>query len=350
MKRGEYMSGKLKIKTDDFSKDNYVVKANKFIEAKGKLGMLEQKLMATLISEIQMEDKDFKEYCLNIKEVGEFIGLDSKEVYRKLREIAQSLKSRSISLEEINVKTKEITFIEVNLIASAVHTKGSGILRLTIAPVLKPYLLAIKGEETPFTKYMIRNILKLNSGYSIRIYELLKQYERTQNRIIETEKLKELLGVTEKSYNRFDNFEARVLKPAKEEINKKTDIWINYEKIKKGRRIAEIHFTIQSKKVDEEQQLLETLITPEEMKAIRDKCGFTDVKFSDKQVMQCYEIAIDISDKFSSKGIDIVPYEYVKLSYEYVLNQKGVKNKFAYFKKTLEGDFGGAVMKIVMGY
>ena len=58
-------------------KNNYVVKANQFIEAKGRLGTLEQKLLATLISEIQLDDKDFKEYKLNFKEFQYVDGFNS---------------------------------------------------------------------------------------------------------------------------------------------------------------------------------------------------------------------------------------------------------------------------------
>ncbi len=61
-------------------------------------------------------------------------------------------------------------------------------------PVMKPFLLSLKSH---FTAYDARNILKLPSTYSIRIYELLKQYERIGQRRFDLQELKEIIGVLE---------------------------------------------------------------------------------------------------------------------------------------------------------
>lgn len=315
-------------------KNNYVVKANQFIEAKGRLGTLEQKLLATLISEIQVDDKDFKEYKLGISEVGEFIGINSNAVYEILRETSINLKSKALSLIEVDPVTKQRTFIEVNLIASARHKEGSGELIITVAPDLKPYLLAIKGEETPFTKYMIKNILKLNNSYSIRLYEVLKQWERAKKKEFELEEFKDLLGVEAESYNIFSEFERRVLKIAKKEINDKTDLWIDYEKIKTGRRITSLLFNIQPRI-----QQNETFIN--DIEDLRNKMSLKDEKFNDKQILDIYEKAVD---KAGNEDIDI--FEYIKLNYLFAKKKDSVRNIFAYFISCLENDYAAAIGQI----
>ena len=194
-----------------------------------------------------------------------------------------------------------------------------------------------------FTQYQLKNILKLKSSHSIRVYELLKQYETIRKRKFEVEELKSYLGL-ENNYSTFKDFEKYVLKVAMAEINEKTDIVINYEKIRKGRRIGEIKFTIEPKAIDEDQALMEALSSDQERMAIRVKCGFKDEKFSDKQVMQLYEIACKISDRFN-----IDPYAYIKLNHEYMQRQSDVKSRFAYLKKAISEDFAGAAVKIVMG-
>ena len=321
-------------------KNNYVVKANQFIEAKGRLGTLEQKLLATLISEIQLDDKDFKEYKFKISEVGEFIGLNSNAVYERLRETSINLKSKSLSLIEIDPVTKQRTFIEVSLIASAKHKEGSGELIITVAPDLKPYLLAIKGDETPFTKYMIKNILKLGNSYSIRLYEISKQWERTKKKEFELEELKELLGVEGDSYDRLDNFERRILKVAKDEINDKTDLWIDYEKIKRGRRIGSILFTIQSKSVADD-QYIKYLDETCNITEIKNKSGLENEKFNSKQIIDLYEIAVNKTD-----DENVNPFEYIKINYLLMLEKKTVRSKFAYLKKALEEDYALAIGQI----
>jgi plasmid replication initiation protein len=325
-----------KVKILDMDKNNYVVKANQFIEAKGRLGILEQKLLATLISEIQIEDKDFQEYKLKISEIGEFIGIKSNAVYERLRETAINLKSKGLSLQEIDPITKKKTFIEVNLIASARHTEGTGELIITVAPDLKPYLLAIKGKETPFTQYMLKNILKLNNSYSIRLYELLKQQEKFKKREIKLEELKEFLGVTAESYNVFSEFERRVLKIVRDEINDKTDIWFNYEKIKTGRKITSILFKIESK--DQEKETFTN-----DIESLRAAMGFKDEYFNDKQILSIYEKAVQMA---GNEDIDI--FEYIRLNYIHIKDK--ARNKYAYLIKALENDYAVAIAQIRLEY
>lgn len=325
--------------------ENYVIKANKFIEAKGRLSTLEQKLLATLISEINTSDEDFKEYKLSISEVGEFIGLNSNAVYERLRETAVNLKSKSLSLEEVNPITKKRTFLEVNLIASAKHTEGTGILIITIAPDLKPYLIAIKGDKTPFTKYMIKNILKLNNSYSIRLYELLKQYERIGKRSFELDELKKLLGVQAESYKIFSEFERRVLKKAKSEISDKTDVYIDYIKHKKGKKIDSITFTIDSK---EDYSYIEYLNKTYNIKEFKERAGIEKENFNSKQVIELYEIAVDkmIDDYESADDL----FEYIRLNYLFTNDKQGIKNKFSYLKKALQEDYAVARGQIKLNY
>lgn len=72
--------------------------------------------------------------------------------------------------------------------------------------------------------------MKLNSSYAVRIYELLKQYQNIDKRVMSLEDLRDYLGINIEEYKRFTNFEIRILKVAKKEINESTDIIIDYEK------------------------------------------------------------------------------------------------------------------------
>ena len=182
---------------NNYKENNYIVKANKLIEAKGKLGTVEQKLLAALILEIEPDDTDFKKYELNIKEVSEFINLSSNAIYEQLKTAARSLQNKEIIIENIDKRGKK-DFLITRLLSSVRYKEGEGFLEIYIDPNLKPYLVAISGKETPFTQYMIKNILKLNSSYAIRLYEILKQWENVKIKKFNVENLKEMLGADEK--------------------------------------------------------------------------------------------------------------------------------------------------------
>ena len=128
---------------------------------------------------------------------------------------------------------------------------------------IMPYLIDLKKN---FTQYAISEIMDLNGKYSIILYKWLVmnynqfehyQYkkERTQAQLDELRNpkisVKELRVLTDTAtdYSRFGNFETKVLKQPLEEINANTQYNVSYEKIKKGRSIADIIFHIEKKKV-----------------------------------------------------------------------------------------------------
>ncbi|MGM0497755.1 MAG: replication initiation protein [Bacteroidota bacterium] len=324
-------------------KDNYVVKANQFIEAKGKLGLLEQKILACLISEIKPTDDDLKEYRIHIKDISEFMEIDSKAAYKLITGTLDNLLEKTLKVETIDPQTGKMHYRGVNLLSSADYTEGTGEVNIEISNKLKPYIIALKGDKTPYTKYMIKIALSFSSKYTLRLYELLKRFEgkwikSNPDKPHKSEDLKELrdkLGIEENNYKAFTDFEKRVLKPAKEEINNKSDIIIDYKKIKKGRRIAEIEFTVFPKHIDEETEKHKKFKEAGvfDYDEIRENTGLQDEYFSDKQIAELYEIACKVTERFNGD-----PVIYIAMTYAYSKIRKP-KAMFAYLKKALEENF-----------
>lgn len=311
--------------------DNWVVKSNIFIESKAKMTSLEQKIILALVSEITPEDEDFKDYEFSIRQFIELTDSNETVVYKRIHESAKRL------MEKITTFKRGKSTITTALLSSAETIEGEGKIILRFDKSLKPELLQLKKL---FTQYQLKNVLKLSGSYSIRIYELLKQYEKIRKREFKIENLKEILGINEE-YSRFYDFERYVLKPAREEINEKTDIFIDYEKIKEGRRIGKIVFEIYSKQPEcEETKVIEALYSDEEIEDIKIQSGLKNEKFNKKQIMELYEIAVQ---KTESK--DIEPYRYINENYIYTL-QKAPKNKFSYLKKALKEDYDNSLRSI----
>ena len=125
-----------------------------------------------------------------------------------------------------------------------INTSNNGVVDFEVNPNLKPYLLNISKN---FSYYHKENIVKLVSNYSIRIYELLKQY---QNKTgdgwwkVTIDKLRELLSINDKSYPRYPNFKQKIILVAQKELALKTDIKFSFEEQKKGRKVDSIIFYI----------------------------------------------------------------------------------------------------------
>lgn len=218
----------------DSNIDNLVTKSNMLIEANYKLGAVEQKIILCLASNIQPSDADFKTYTLPIKEFNELLGLKGNHKYTELRQITKELMQKVFEVR-INKKV-----IQVAWLSYVAYNESEGTIDIRFDPFLRPYLLELKRE---FTSYKLENVVKLKSSYAIRIYELLKQYEKLKERTFPLTGLRKILGV-EDIYPAYGNFKQRVLVPAQKELQKKTDINFKIEEIKTGRKVDKVKFVI----------------------------------------------------------------------------------------------------------
>ena len=127
-----------------------------------------------------------------------------------------------------------------------------------------PLMFEFKNK---FFSYQLWNALRLKSTNHLRMYEILKQYEKIGERILLVEELRELLGIDKKEYLRFDNFKVFVLNSCQEALEKYTDIKFTYEPYgKKGRggKILTLKFTIQHNENYENPISLEQFINLDE--------------------------------------------------------------------------------------
>lgn len=85
-----------------------------------------------------------------------------------------------------------------------------------------------------YFKYELWNALRLKSPNQIRMYEILKQYESLGKREITVKDLRELLGIAENEYPRWNNFKAKVLDGCQQALKETTDICYTYERGKTG--------------------------------------------------------------------------------------------------------------------
>ncbi|MCM3716588.1 replication initiation protein [Alkalihalobacillus oceani] len=215
---------------------NLVTKSNDLIEANYKLSVTEQKIILMLASYIQPEDDDFKVYTIRVQDFHRLLGLRGSPKYTELRTITKNLMKQVF---EVRIDNQ---IIQVGWLSYVAYNTDEGSIDLRFDPFLKPYLLQLKRE---FTTYRLENVIKLDSAYSIRIYELLKQYERIGERTFTLKRLREHIGA-ENIYPAYGNFKQRVLSRAQKELREKTDLSFEFEERKKGRSVQEIRFFIRS--------------------------------------------------------------------------------------------------------
>ena len=192
-----------------------------------------------MVAQIKQEDKEFQDYKIAISDFVDLTETAHKNEYRRAQAITKNLVKKYAEITLPNGDILQTTFL-----SHAKYKKGEGYVEVSFSPKLKPYLLEIKKN---FTSYDIRNILPLKSKYTLRIYELMKQFRTVGERIFPLDELRNLLSIPE-SYT-YGRIKEIILTPAKKELYDYTDLFFTFEEIKQGRKVTSIRFEIHKKKV-----------------------------------------------------------------------------------------------------
>lgn len=218
-----------------------VSKANDLIDASYKLNVQAQKLVLACLGKIDSrpDASPQKEVMLTASEFSELMGIEIKNAHRELYKAADALFKSSIILHEGDEEI-ELYWIQ----EKAKKFKGEGAVRIIWSDRILRYICQLKGR---FTKYKLRNIANLQSGHSIRLYELLMRFNSTGIRNISLTDFRSALGLDDK-YTEFKILNRAVIKPAIKELNQRSDLIISYETFKSGRNVVGLSFTFKQNK------------------------------------------------------------------------------------------------------
>jgi len=221
-----------------------VTKSNILNEAGYKLSLNEQRLILSAISRLDgrkplPRDGDF---TITAIEFADVFNVPIKQAYETLDNAASRLYERDIKTYDRKGNSRE-RFRWVDYVK---YWDGEGKVTLSFSKKIIPYLTLLHNQ---LTTYDLKQITQLNSAYAIRFYELLIQFKSTGEKFITLKKLKESLELTEQ-YSRFYNLKKRIIEPSIDNINQSTDLYVDWDVVKKGRCITGLRFLFEQKNID----------------------------------------------------------------------------------------------------
>ncbi len=233
-KRGKRVAKEVSVK-----KDYLVSKANQLVEARYRLTVREQRFVLLMVSIIEPKDDDFTIYRVPTQKLIEVLGWrKEKDARKRVLDLIEGLEKKKLKIR------KKESWLSMRWFAS-LENFDDGSVEIEFSRKLKPYLIQLKGN---FTRYRLGIVFQLHSAYSIRMYELLKQYETIGSRRVTLEDLRLYLGVEEGRYKLYGHFKDRILLFAQAEIKEKTDISFTFDEIKQGRKVVALDFDIKPNK------------------------------------------------------------------------------------------------------
>lgn len=209
------------------------------------------KLFLMAVSQIKANDVLFSKYRIYVKDFIQAIGTSSKDEYSRVKETVESLMKKIVEIPSLN----EDKVLLCQLFWPCEYHKGQGFVDVQFYSELRDYLLQLKEK---FTQYDIKNILRIKSFASIRMYELLKQYEHIGKRQFSVEELKHLLKVEDK-YKLYADFKRYVLNRAKKDLEKYCDIGFDFKEVKRARKVDRLVFHIFRKDSESSETLFKGL-------------------------------------------------------------------------------------------
>jgi len=213
-------------------------------------------------------------------------------------------------------------------------------------------------KERYFT-YQLWNALRLKSSNQIRMYEVLKQYEKMGSREISVSDLRGLLGINDDEYKRFGDFKSRVLDACQAALESNTDIKFTYEpagKLGRGGKILRLKFTIEkNEKYKDElalsdfigtQQLDDSDMEDESTDTFNEMLAFMgeacNNEFNLIEIRVLYDMILKIVPRKIGQNRQTEMYDYLVRKYnelEYQASKREIKRRFGYLRTIVKADF-----------
>ncbi|MCG8475681.1 MAG: replication initiation protein [Cytophagales bacterium] len=234
------MKNTIKIQADKYR----IVKSNKLVNSRQPFSALQQRIITLLASRINPSDEQLKEHTFDISEFymrnnGNIGG----QQYHDVKKALNGLMDGKIEIETF-VEDGSREWVRYNLFSKAKYVEKTKTACLSFAPDMRTFFLHLKGN---YTSYFLKDVNSFNKTYTIRIYELCKQYfPQIKERKIDLEQLKFLLAIDGK-YSRWSNFREKVLDQSIKEINDFSDLTVSFKTEIQKRKVVAVIFKISGK-------------------------------------------------------------------------------------------------------
>jgi plasmid replication initiation protein len=223
-----------------------VVKTNRLIESLQTLSLAETRLLQLAIVNARENGKGLDSsvpLSISAVEYAKEFHVSNQAGYIALKSAEETLFERRFTIIDVDKNP-----IKSRWVQDVKYIQEEGRIEITLSRIVAKEITKIDGLKDFFTSYLLEKTSGLNSVYAIRLYELLIQWKTVKKTpVFEIDNFRNQLGLGVNEYKQMNNFKARVLDVAVEQINKNTDLTVKYEQHKKGVRINGFSFSFKFK-------------------------------------------------------------------------------------------------------
>lgn len=227
--------------------ERWVSMSNALVRAGHGLTLAEKRIVAMAISKLDSRagvplSGIAPTTRITAAEYAEAFELDTRTAYEQLKSAADHLLKRIITSFEPAYRRggTPIKITKMHWVGQADYHAGEGWVELHWWHKLLPHLLGLKRQ---FTTYQLQQTSALRSAYSWRLLELLTRFESTGWAEYTIEDFCTSMDASEKQQANFAKIRTKIIEPAVRELSEKDGWLIEWQPLKKGRKVAGLRFT-----------------------------------------------------------------------------------------------------------
>lgn len=348
----------------DNLKDSYEVQKSTplFSLWKSELTLTEFKILDTYLSRINSHNPDQRDVIFEKGELEKLLGvvkINNKDLDTRLKH----LQAASVNLGYDN-RIDRVTLFE----RSQGFQDENGVWQVTLTCTHSAMKYFFNIEEIGYLRYKLRSIINISSRYSYILFTYLEQNRFRMSWTVSLNELKRILNCEdEESYSEYKIFNNRILKKCYAELTEKTELQYTYEPIRRGRKVTEIRFTLESRAILPKETQVEGQLTlsesldcdadaveePDLDELMAQKYGSQpltffaeamDYEFSKEETRVLFDIVLEHYIEPHNDAIS--RYDFVHHVYNRLLQRAAaaelepLKSRYLYMKKLLEQELG----------
>lgn len=309
--------------TDIKELDNPVLKmSNRLIEGRYNLTPVEQKVLIAMAAVISKNTKEFDKVKIRVKDLIDFCEIEETNGYKLVKSATKQLLKRTLEIQYANGD-----WFGTHWLQSAYYKHKDAVIEYEIDKNLKDdFLNLYKAYLATPAKLLI----KFDNRYTPRLYNLLKKMIKVKDFEYEIEYFCDRFMLPESYRNKHTHFEKKFMKVCVDEINDKSDIFVEYKYIKEGRSYTNIHFSVTLKKNDNIEEKVE-------VKSLQSSSDNNDDKLYDEQQK--------IYDRLVNRGIGVRKAKSLVKKYELAIIERNLR--YAVKQKETSTNLPGLIITFI---
>jgi plasmid replication initiation protein len=311
---------------------NYLFKHTAAIHIQNAMTLVDRQVHNILIKNAFSNMLKQDMHTISIDNLLTELGHSGYKNYTFIKTSIKKLVSNSINFNLLGKDKKKKWESAITLLSSAHFTQGQ------VYYSFPKELAAALGNPNIYASLNLNYQKNLSSKYAIALWEYCTEQldstnqSKIQTEILNLEKLKQLLGATDKVYDEFKNLNRFVLKNAIAEVCNITDIDVDYKTIKTSRKVIGVTFEIVRK----------TISTSDQLSIFGDQTNIIDLIHETITEQEIYTKSRDlgIEDESIKKFLKEYSLDEVSKTIDVVLekvrSQEKITNLVGYIWKILE--------------